>query len=137
MMNDHVSTIMTRSLITVKPEDSLVETKKIFTRKRIHHLPVVDDNEKLVGLVTTRDLLFLNKPFEEYQNLLVREVMKSKLATLAPTEKIATAAEVFLENLFHAVPIVEDGRLVGIVTSFDVMKYNFKKAYPRHFMFQE
>ena len=56
--------------------------------------------------------------------------MSTRIATLEPSSKIGTAAEVFLENLFHALPIVDDGKLVGIITSFDVLKYSFQKAYP-------
>ena len=101
-------------------------------KQRIHHVPVVD-GKMLVGLVTTYDLFKLAYHPDEMANLKVREVMTKKLATLEPTEKIGAAAEVFLEHLFHAVPIVSKGELVGIVTSFDVMKYEFKKAYPGHF----
>ena len=61
--------------------------------------------------------------------------MTTKLATLEPSDKVGSAAEIFLEHLFHAVPIVKDGELVGIITSFDVMKYEFRKAYPDHFSF--
>ena len=59
--------------------------------------------------------------------------MTKKIATLTPSDKIGSAAELFLEHLFHAVPIVENGELVGIITSFDVMKYEFQKAYPSQF----
>ena len=60
----------------------------------------------------------------------VRDVMTKKLATLEPTDKIGSAAELFLLNRFHAVPIVVNGDLIGIVTSFDILKYEFKKEYP-------
>jgi CBS domain-containing protein len=52
------------------------------------------------------------------------------VATLEPQDKIGSAAELFLENLFHAVPIVKDDELQGIVTSFDIIKYTFHKEYP-------
>ena len=56
--------------------------------------------------------------------------MTKRLATLEPDEKIGAAAEVLLEHLFHAVPITLDGDLVGIVTTFDILKYEFSKEYP-------
>jgi len=56
--------------------------------------------------------------------------MTKHVATLEPEDKVGSAAELFLENLFHAVPIVKDGVLQGIVTSFDVIKYEFHKEYP-------
>lgn len=130
MMNEPVSTIMTRNLITVSPEDNLNRVREIFSSHRIHHLPVVE-NGKLIGLITTYDLFKLGKSHEEYEGIKVTSIMTDKLATLEPSAKVGTACEVFLENLFHALPIVEEnGTLVGIVTTFDVMKYTHIKEYP-------
>ena len=69
--------------------------------------------------------------FEDYDDILVRDVMTRHLATLNPDEKVGAAAEIFLENRFHAVPVVnEDFDLVGLITSFDILRYAFKKEYP-------
>ncbi len=129
MMNEPISGIMSTKLVTIHPEEPLTTVKELFSGKRIHHLPVVE-NGKLIGLITTADLLWLNIAFDEYSNIKVRDVMTKKLATLEPTDKIGSAAELFLLNRFHAVPICTDGNLIGIVTSFDILKYEFKKEYP-------
>ena len=130
MMNEPLTTIMTSDLITVKPEDNLAAVYKIFRSKRIHHLPVVV-GKKLVGILTTYDLFKLQKAPEEYGNTLVKEVMTTKLATLPPNSKVGSAVLLFIENLFHAVPIVEEnGDLVGIVSTLDVMKFTLKTQYP-------
>ncbi len=129
MMNEPISTIMTSKLVTVAPSDRLTVAKDIFKKSRIHHLPVVD-GKKLVGIITTGDLVWLNKKFDEYDEILVKDVMTKKLATLEPDEKIGAAAEVLLEHLFHAIPITLNGDLVGIVTTFDILKYEFSKEYP-------
>lgn len=134
MMNEPISSIMTTKLFTVAPTDSLHVAREILTKHRIHHLPVTD-GKKLVGLVTTYDLFKLSYHPDELAHVKVSDIMTRKLATLEPHDKVGSAAEIFLEHLFHAVPIVKDGELVGIVTSFDVMKYEFKKAYPHHFAF--
>lgn len=134
MMNEPVSTIMTTEMITIEPTDNLDTARKIFLKHRIHHIPVVKGN-KLVGLLTTNDMWNLNKKFEEYIDTSVKEAMTSKLATLESKSKIGTAAEIFLENRFHALPIVDEDILVGIVTTFDVLKYEFKKEYPKQFPF--
>ena len=128
-MNEPISMIMTSNLVTVAPNDSLTMVKDIFQKSRIHHLPVVD-GKKLVGIVTTGDLVWLNKKFDEYADIAVKDVMTKKMATLEPDEKIGAAAEVLLEHLFHAIPIVTNGDLVGIVTTFDILKYEFSKEYP-------
>jgi acetoin utilization protein AcuB len=120
---------MSTELITVSPSDAMTTVLDLFKKRRIHHLPVVD-NGKLVGLITTADLLWLNKNFSEYEVLKVSDIMTTKLATLEPTDKIGSAAELFLLNRFHAIPVVSEGILIGLVTSFDVLKDQFKKAYP-------
>jgi CBS domain-containing protein len=135
MMNEQVSLIMSTNLITIGPEDNLDTARKIFLKHRIHHLPVVSGS-KLVGLLTTSDMWNLNEKFEDYSAISVKKAMTTKLAKLEASSKIGTAAEVFLENLFHALPIVDDqDNLIGIVTTFDVLKYEYKKEYPKQFPF--
>lgn len=130
-MNEPISSIMTRDLYTVSPEDNLEKVKDIFSEKHIHHMPVVE-NEDLVGLITTSDLLWLDESFDSYKYVKVGRVMTKKLAVLEPEDKIGTAAQVFLRNWFHALPIVKAGtkKLLGIVTTFDILSYSFKKEYP-------
>ena len=79
-MNDPLSGIMSTELITVSPSDAMTTVLDLFKKRRIHHLPVVD-NGKLVGLITTADLLWLNKNFSEYEALKVSDIMTTKLAT--------------------------------------------------------
>lgn len=132
MMNDALSSIMTQKVITVAPTDNLLKVRIIFLENKLHHIPVTEGN-KLVGIITTADLWKLEKCYTDYAEMSVNQVMTTKIAKLLPTDKIGVAAELFLENKFHAVPIVEGDTLVGIVSSFDVMSYSFRKAYPRQF----
>jgi CBS domain-containing protein len=130
MMNEPVSKIMTRDLITVSPEDTLDKARALFAEKRFHHLLVVE-KDLLKGLITTSDLLWLDEPSSNYKNIKISDVMTRKLATLEPTDKIGSAAQIFLRNWFHALPVVNsDGKIEGIVTTFDVLHYSFKKEYP-------
>ncbi len=129
MMNEPLSSIMTRNVITVGPEEKLSTARDIFMKHRVHHLPVVI-GPKLVGIVTTYDLFKFVQKDGDYDTTLVKDVMTTQLATLEPEDKVGSAAELFLENLFHAVPVVKNGELQGIVTSFDVIKYEFRKEYP-------
>ncbi|MFN8332368.1 MAG: CBS domain-containing protein [Saprospiraceae bacterium] len=129
MMNETVADIMSTELKTVAPADSLQRVKEILMAHRIHHVPVVD-GKKLVGLVTTYDLFKLNIDHKDYDATKVSDVMTTKLAVIEPSDKIGTAAEIFMEHLLHAVPVVSEGNLVGIVTSFDILKYEYTKEYP-------
>ncbi|MCO6485788.1 MAG: CBS domain-containing protein [Saprospiraceae bacterium] len=128
MMNEPISSIMSRELITLGPKDTLDKADAILRNKRIHHLPVVE-NGTLVGLITTYDLFKIEFAKSEYTSVIIENVMPTKLATLEPNDKVGTAAEIFLAHLFHAIPIVEGRKLVGIITTHDVMKYCFKKEY--------
>lgn len=130
MMNEYISTIMSTEVITLDVNDNLGRVVDILKKNRVHHLPVVD-GKKLVGIVTSWDLLKLNKTFEEYPTINVSDIMTKKVATLEPDMHIGSVAEVLLENLFHAIPIVnDDHELVGIVTAFDVLRYEHDKEYP-------
>ena len=129
MMNEPISTIMTRNVITAGPDDKLSVARDIFRKNRVHHLPIVHGT-KLLGILTTYDIFKMIDSIEDYDKILIKDVMTTHVATLEPEDKVGSAAELFLENLFHAVPIVKDGELKGIVTSFDVIKYEFHKEYP-------
>lgn len=130
MMNEPLSTIMTRKVVTVSPSDKLTTVKNILFDQRFHHIPVVK-NEKLVGIITSYDMMKLNLKFEDYENIAVEEVMTKKIVTLEANEKIGAAAQIFLRHLFHGLPIVNgEGDLQGIVTTHDIMRYVFDKEYP-------
>ncbi len=137
MMNEAVSTIMTSSPITVSPSDSLQQVKEIFSKFKIHHIPVCEGS-KLVGILTTYDLWKLDIAFESYPDHAVQSVMTNNIAVISPEDKVGTAAELFLDNRFHALPVVDEERnLLGIVTSFDVLKYEFIKEYPNPILYKE
>lgn len=123
---------MTRDLITVEPGEKLATVKEIFDQHRIHHIPVVDEDDRLVGLISKTDFKHFIRGMQrsDYDTLLEQsrlnnytaaEIMTRGLAKLEPQDRINVALEIFKENLFHAIPIVENGRLVGILTSFDII----------------
>lgn len=131
-----VAEIMSRDLLIVKPEDNLDRVGEIFRANNIHHLPVVDDRGALVGMVSQTDFnkvnhmftLFDKEKYAEYnkklhKNMEVREVMTRRLATLKPEDPLTVAIGIFQENLFHALPVVDDGTLVGLLTTMDVINY--------------
>lgn len=133
MMNEKISTIMITDVITVSPNDTLDKVKQLLVDEKIEHIPVVD-NSKLVGIVSYHDLWELNRDFKEYSKITAKEIMTRKVAYLEPSSKIGSAAELFLENLFHCIPICDENKnLVGIVTNLDLIWYAYKKEYPKHY----
>ena len=138
MMNERISTIMTTNVVTVHPEDSLEVVKKLLFEKHFHHLPVVEADGRLAGIITSWDLIKSNKRFEEYGDFKVKDLMTVKVATLGPNELIGGAAMVFLRHLFHGMPIIdEDHKLLGIITTHDILKYEFLKEYPNDVFVKE
>lgn len=136
MMNEDVRTIMTTDLITVKPTTQLSTVRQIFMSHKIHHLPVMENGE-LVGLITTYDMWKNEIAPSDYTTTEVSKIMTTSIAKIGPYDKIGTAAELFLDNRFHALPVVnEHNHLVGIVTSFDVLLYEFKKEYPNPILYK-
>lgn len=127
-----VSRIMTTQLLTVGPKDTLMKVKEIFDTHRFHHLPVVE-NRKIIGMISKADiLLFIQGMYQSsYDKMLettrlvhyfAEDIMTKGLAKLEAEDKINVAIEVFKENLFHALPVLKDGELVGIVTTFDIIR---------------
>lgn len=136
-MNEKVETIMIKKLVTLSPDDTVAHAKEIFGGKRIHHLPV-QDNGKLVGLLTTYDLWKSTTEHNVKDDTKIADVMSKKVVKIGPDDKVGTAAEIFLDNRFHALPVVtEDNTLVGLVTTFDVLRYEFKKEYPDPILFKD
>lgn len=136
-MQKPVSTIMTTKLVTVSPSDSLTVVKEIFEKNSFHHIPVVRHKE-LVGIISKSDFFLIrHSPLEKepigddvFSNHRIEEIMTTRIVKIEPDDQIGTAAEVLLSNLFHAVPVVKDGELVGLVTTFDIINYSIHEAYP-------
>lgn len=132
MMNEYVTAIMTKEVITLTPDNTLEEARNLMLGKHIHHMPVVQDN-KLVGMITSWDFFKLGKASSELGGIKISEVMTTKIAALEPDQHIGAVAELLMEHLFHAVPIVSDEReLLGIVTSTDLITYEYNKEYPEN-----
>lgn len=127
-----VSSLMVKNVISVQPEDTMKKVEQVFRENRIHHIPVVEE-EKLVGIVSKSDYLFFKRGFNDQttdnridefrlKTRKVKDIMTKGIARLESTDRIGVALEVFKENLFHAIPIVDDGKLVGMLTTFDIIK---------------
>ena len=127
-----VSTLMSKKLITVNPEDRLTEVKRLFEEHQIHHILVVR-HKTLVGLISQTDLMHFMRGFvHSAEDQLInearlhafraKEIMTERLAKIESGEPIRTALEVFKINRFHALPVVDQEELVGIITTHDIIK---------------
>ena len=113
---------MTQQVITI-PETGLVQdARNYFEAYSFHHLPVVDDKGKLRGMVSMLDL-----PNATKNGLTeITQIMTPDPTTLEENDSIGLAADIFLANAFHAIPILEDNEIVGILTTHDLIKYAYK-----------
>ncbi|MEO0662501.1 MAG: CBS domain-containing protein, partial [Planctomycetota bacterium] len=119
-----VSQIMSRDLFTLHPEDVVDLAASLMDWEHVHHVPVEDDDGKLVGLMTQRIFLRLiakrsGRRAGESKPLAVGEVMVKEPVTIGPRATTLEAIELMRDQKVGCLPVVEEGRLVGIVTEHD------------------
>ena len=127
----YVGRIMHKHLVTVPPDTNLKKAKDIIQEKRINHLLVVNEDGNLVGIVSDRDVkqswassataLSVHELNYLLNQLTVEAIMVKKIITISPGTTIERAAYIMQENRINALPVMEGDKLVGIITSTDVM----------------
>jgi CBS domain-containing membrane protein len=118
-----VADIMTRKIMTLKADDDLALADSILALGRYRHLPV-EENGRLLGLITHRDLLriWADRGAIDGRTVSAGEIMTRDVTTVTPETPVAEAAQLICENKFGCLPVVEKGRLVGIVTEADFVE---------------
>src|SRR5262245_49611171 len=121
---------MTKNVITVLPHDKIIDAFELMQGRGIRHLPVIENGE-LQGLVTDRDIRLalipspLSTPEDRMYHLgvleRVDEIMTADLITVAPHTTIEEAAKLMAKYKIGAVPVVAQGKLVGILTETDIL----------------
>lgn len=127
-----VRDLMTIDLFTLLEHDNLNVLEELMKWKRIRHVPVVNTEHELVGLVTHRDFLkaAVSRLAEVdkgeisaiYRDIPISQIMNHNVVTVAPETRLASAAELMISNKYGCLPVVENGKLVGIITEADFMK---------------
>jgi CBS domain-containing membrane protein len=124
---------MTEGVRTARPRDPVILIRDLIHDHGVRHVPVVDDEGSLVGLVSHRDLLrtaLIEQPDsapqaenEALAGITTGEVMNTSVDTVEPDTPLVEAAELMLENKYGCVPVVEGDRLVGILTESDFVRH--------------
>ena len=142
-----VKDIMTKDVITVTPDTEVVKAAKILLEKRINGLPVVDDSGKLVGILCQSDLIAqqksipipslftlldgfmpltimkrIDKEVEKIAAIRVEQAMTPKPVTVDPNADIEDVARLMVDKNYHTLPVLDGGKVVGIVGKEDVLK---------------
>lgn len=138
---------MTREVVTAGPEDSVEDLARLLAERRISGVPVVDEEGRVLGVVTQSDLLkrtreptlplalnildlhlFLETPgrfrqrLEKLLGTTVRQVMSSPAVTVSPDTPVSELARLMEDKGIHTLPVVEGGKLVGIVGKLDLIR---------------
>ncbi|MFT5847196.1 CBS domain-containing protein [Psychroserpens sp.] len=128
-----VSTIMTTDVITLNHSDNLEVAESLFKKNNIRHIPVVS-GDQIIGMLSYTDLLRISfadaiDDNEEdvdtvvYNMFTIEQVMAKNLISVHSNLTIKEVAEILSKKEFHALPVVDDNKLVGIVTTTDLINY--------------
>lgn len=128
-----VSQIMTKNIMKISLSDQLSTAEAMFKKNHIRHLPVVHE-ERIVGMLSYNDLLrisFADAVNEDetevettvYEMFSIEQVMTKKVVSINSDTTIKEAGSLFLQHDFHALPVVDNDRLVGIVTTTDIIRF--------------
>lgn len=138
-LNDtSVTQVMQDLLITAGPLESISSIEKKLEDNNIHHIPIVDEANHLLGIITSSDIYILKdhgtkighessimKNARVLGSSLAKEIMSTGLKTVQTTDSVSVCIELLSENRFHAIPVMKDDQLVGIVTTFDLVMFAY------------
>jgi acetoin utilization protein AcuB len=125
-----VREVMSPSVVTLTPDETLLDAINRLRSNHIRHLPVIDAST-LVGIVTDRDVKratpsVLSGDQEEYNRVIattrVAQFMTRDPLTVTPATNLKAAIELFIDRKIGAIPVVEGGRLVGILSDLDILR---------------
>lgn len=122
-----VAELMTRTVVTIRGDTTATTAWALMKVRRVRHLPVVDDRGRVVGIVSDRDLT--RSPFTPTRagqpvptGLLVERIMTAVVISVRPDDDVAEAARLMCEHKIGALPVVDHGRLVGILSEVDLLR---------------
>lgn len=124
-----VEQFMAVDLFTVRPEDILDLAASLMHWRHVRHVPVEDDGGHLIGIVSHRDLIELlasGKINQPNSPIVIRDLMKTELVTITPDTPTLDALELMREKNIGCLPVVKDGRLIGLVTAYDFLTVSAK-----------
>lgn len=117
-----VSEVMTRSIIGINPDSSILQAAKKMVSNNISGLVVLNHGFQVKGIVTERDILKAFSKKMKYDTP-VEKVMRKKVITVGHDETLEGAAGIMIKHKIKRLPVVQKGKCVGIVTATDLLKY--------------
>jgi CBS domain-containing protein len=131
--NESVTKIMSRNLITVHHGDPVSKVRQLIREHGVHHVPVVN-GDQLAGIISYSDVLRVSygDTFNADDRavdaaldhtMTIEQLMAKDVSVLSEQSTIREAAEILAQGRFHSLPVVNGGKLVGLVTSSDLIRY--------------
>lgn len=133
----YVKQLMSKDLITLQKDDIVALAKNIMLWSDIHHIPVEDENGRLIGLLNSDQILKLagTQSQDNFKTLTVGEIMKKDVRYVTPDTRTREAFSIMNKNELGCLPVVTDSKLVGIITQNDyvrLMGYFFREISENH-----
>lgn len=127
----HISSVMVKDVFTVPETMQLDEVAKLMLEKGIGSVPVINKEDKMVGIVSKADFVTLAVGIA-FDKITVKEIMSKNLTLVSPTERLVHARRQMIESHVGRLPVVKDDELKGMVTSKDLMRafIDFRKNVP-------
>ena len=121
-----VNEIMSGKVITLKTSDSVSAARELMKKEDIRHIPIVDDNQFPVGIVTQRDILKAqdselcgNHHTIDDQQIVMEQIMSRKISYALPGDPLRIAGLKLQKNKYGCLPVMDNNKLVGIITDYD------------------
>jgi CBS domain-containing protein len=112
---------MSQPAITIRQDADFQMALAVMQEKKLRRLPVVDDADKLVGIVVERDLLVAAMRYLQ-SRVEVGDIMTRNVVTVGPETNLVEVAKIMLERKIGGLPVQDDGRVVGIITESDIFR---------------
>ncbi|MFT6209505.1 MAG: CBS domain-containing protein [Bacteroidia bacterium] len=119
---EYVYQIMSSDPQTVHEHDLVELVEKILKWRNFHHVPVENESGECIGIITTISLEKAREKHGSFGNMFASEVMKRNVITIGPDERIQVAKALMIEKGIGALPVIHQGKLVGVITKFDVIE---------------
>ncbi|MGE4583509.1 MAG: CBS and ACT domain-containing protein [Sphaerochaeta sp.] len=134
---------MTRNPVTATPDMSIAEASALMKQEKVHRLPVLDKDKKLVGIITEKDILYatpspasslsIHEMAYLLSKLTVKKLMSKNVVTITKDTTVEEAARMMVDQDLSSLPVLEGDRLIGIVTKSDMFKILLELFGARHF----
>ncbi len=134
---------MTRNPVTATPDMSVAEASALMKREKVHRLPVLDKEHRLVGIISEKDLLYaspspvstlsIHEMAYLLSQLTVKKLMTHDVVTISKETTVEEAARLMVDQDLSSLPVIENNKLIGIVSKSDLFKILLELFGARHF----